>query len=269
VAEPSLEIIGNKASEQGAYDEGADFSGINRSELQPMPEPITVTVERGEHHVTLIPEKPIMGDPEFRESAESITRAQIFDDPQASPATRAELQQRLNVAMESILRLNEITKRNPREQLCWFRLEGAKQDISCTGDRIIVRQDTTESVYTCRICKGKGHTDETCKRCDGKPDNCRDCLCVRWGSETPYSSGKVRCESCNGNGWSRGIIIPEIAQSVPVTGIVVSVGYDTVLCKLGDRVQFSRYAGQHLTMRNETLITMREAEVLNLMREAV
>jgi co-chaperonin GroES (HSP10) len=268
--EPSITVIGNKASEQGALDQGADFEAINHSELPPMPEPVTVRVERGEHEVTLIPEKPFSGEPELVEGPSAIIQAQIMDDHEMvpSPPTQKELVGQLQVAIQSAARLLEISKRNPREALCWVRLEGMKQDITCTGDRIVVKQDTMESVYTCRTCKGAGHLKDNCIFCGGKGGDCPHCKCMAWGSEIAYSSGYLQCGDCRGNGWARGIIIPDVAMSTPVTGIVMSVGPDCVLLKLGDRVMFSRYAGAHLTTRKDTIITMRETEVSNLLREA-
>ena len=179
--EPSITVIGNKASEMGALDQGADFEAINRSELPPMPEPITVRVERGEHEVTLIPEKPFEGEPELLEGSTAIINAQLFDDPQMSPPNKQELMAQFKVAITSMSRLMEITKRSPREALCWFRLDGMKQDISVTADRIIVKQDTLESVYSCRSCKGQAHLEEDCETCHGEGKTCIDCMIVPWG----------------------------------------------------------------------------------------
>ena len=197
--EPTISVIGNKASEQGAHDEGADFEGINRSDLPPMPEPMTVTV-RGErtvegYDVTLTPDKPFEGEPELLEGPLSIIHAQLTEDPELSLPNQRELMQTLKVSLQSAGRLMEISKRNPREALCWVHLEGIKQDISVTGDRIIIKQDTQESVYTCRTCKGVGHLKNVnCKACDGKGGDCPHCKCMSWGGEVAYSSGFQACE---------------------------------------------------------------------------
>ena len=49
--------------------------------------------------------------------------------------------------------------------------------------------------------------------------------------------------------------------------MVVSIGPDTKLLKLGDRVLHSKYAGHTLEMKNETYTYMREHEVISLLRE--
>src|SRR5271157_918586 len=275
--EPSIEVIGNKASEQGAHEQGADFEQINRSDAVLMPEPIRVKLKPGVNEITIIPEKQFFGLAELKEGPTSIVQAQITEDPESYPDEEELLIETFKVACESIERLNEIRKRSPRESLIWFHVEGLKMDMAVTGKRVIVLQDVTESVYSCRTCHGKGHLEKTCSICGGKGQDCSTCICVSFGHETPYSCGMKTCPDCSvtnkgvrwSNGWARGIIIPDTSMSLPVTGIVLSIGPECRLLKLGDRVQFSRYAGHHTTMRGgRTFITMAETEILCLMREA-
>jgi len=64
------------------------------------------------------------------------------------------------------------------------------------------------------------------------------------------------------------VVIPEQAQQEAITGIVVSVGPDCKLLKIGDRVVHSKYAGHTLRLgENDVIVTMRECEVLKILRQ--
>src|SRR5262249_47811095 len=133
------------------------------------------------------------------------------------------------------------------------------------GDRILVKRDTMESAYSCRHCRGKGHTEEICPTCKGETQEniggalhpCRSCQVLGYDRENMVPRGFVKCEPCLGSGWAGGIVKPEVAQSAPVCGIVVSVGPDCVNLQLGDRVLHSRYAGHGTdTPEGETYQTL-------------
>jgi co-chaperonin GroES (HSP10) len=63
-------------------------------------------------------------------------------------------------------------------------------------------------------------------------------------------------------------VIPEVAERKPITGIVVSVGPECRLYKLGDRVIHSRFAGHEMTVaKNESFVMMRECEVLSILKQ--
>jgi hypothetical protein len=155
----------------------------------------------------------------------------------------------------------------------WFGIDSNNLSAAL-GDRIIVRRDVLESEYACRTCHGKGHSDQICPLCDGKAFkhgvNCHECLAMSFPGDTNAErqpSGFKQCPDCRGFGWRNGIVIPEIAQGIPVTGTVVSIGPETKLCKLGDRVLHSAFAGHTLKMKRETYTYMREAEVISLLRD--
>ncbi len=68
-----------------------------------------------------------------------------------------------------------------------------------------------------------------------------------------------------------GIVLPDSAKDKPARGEVVSIGDGKLLndgsrssfqVKAGDRVLFSSYAGETLTIEDEELLLMREEDIL-------
>jgi co-chaperonin GroES (HSP10) len=177
-------------------------------------------------------------------------------------------------------RMAQIQSRNlNREMLVWYEFSKGMQiaalDLPQTAvGRVIVQRDSQDSEYACPECRGKGHSEEACSHCEGRiaDENgvlCPSCVVIGFGLETKHPSGYRVCAACRGAGWKGGIIIPEKAQGIPVTGVVVSVGPNTNVLKLGDRVMFSCFAGHAMDNRQGvTLIMMRESEVLSLVRES-
>ena len=267
MADPNL---GNSASELGQYEKGADFEGVNSSglpEAGPVLEVDAVLAGVG-LQLTQRRARPARSL-ELKHSETDLMAAQLLDDPEMTSFSIPNVGQ----VQTSGGRLSQAMTRNQnREQLIWFGID-SQNLAACTGDRIIVRRDNLESEYICRPCKGKGHTDEVCKLCDGKQQkngvSCGNCAVLGFEAEKPHPSGRTRCGDCNGIGWRNGIIIPEVAQGKPVTGTVVSIGPATALLKLGDRVLHSKYAGHTLEMKAETYTFMREGEVISLLRDAL
>ena len=260
----------NRAEDLGAVEAGKDVSGINVSGL-PVSGP-EVEVRPSSDGTDLIL-KQIHGHRQSRKALElvhsetDLLAAQLTEDPEMTTF------QVPNVgAIEaSASRLQKaLTRNSNREALVWFGVDSAHLSAAL-GDRLIVRRDTLESEYVCKECKGKGHTDEVCALCDGKQQKegqlCKNCLVLGFEAEKPHPAGFTKCVACSGAGWRNGIIIPEVAQGKPVTGVVVSIGPDTKLLKLGDRVLHSKYAGHTLEMKNETYTYMREHEVISLLRD--
>jgi co-chaperonin GroES (HSP10) len=262
--------LGNRASEQGQYEAGADFEGINRSRLAESGPVLEVKVRRNGNDLVLEREgKRSARSLELRHSETDLLAAQLTDDPEIETFSVPQVGQ----VKTSPGRLSQALSRNQnREQLIWFGIDGSNL-AACTGDRIIVRRDTLESEYVCRTCKGKGHTEEVCKLCDGKRQKdgvaCGNCRVLGFERDAPSPSGFAACGDCRGSGWRAGVIIPEVAQAKPVTGLVVSVGPATTLLKLGDRVLHSKYAGHTLEMKSETYTFMYEKEVISLLRDLV
>lgn len=266
MADPNL---GNRASEQGQYEAGADFEGINSGRLPESGPVLEVAVRENGHDLILERPNPSRGTRalELRHSDTDLLAAQLLDDPEMTSFSIPSV----GTVQTSGGRLAQAMTRNQnREQLIWFGIDSANM-AACTGDRVIVRRDLLESEYICRACRGKGHTDEVCKLCDGKQQKegkvCRQCQVLGFEAEKTHPSGFEKCVLCSGAGWRNGIIIPEIAQGKPVTGVVVSIGPQTALLKLGDRVLHSKFAGHTLDMKAETYTFMREGEVISLLRD--
>lgn len=69
-----------------------------------------------------------------------------------------------------------------------------------------------------------------------------------------------------------GIVIPDVAKRRPQEGTVIAVGEGRILpqsgrvvplaVKVGDRVLFGRYAGTEVTIDEETVVVLLEADVM-------
>lgn len=177
------------------------------------------------------------------------------------------------------LRLAKIQARNSnREALVWIEYQPGIQLAALdmpqgANGRIWVMQDNLESEYSCRVCKGLGYDEnEICEVCRGEQKRdgtaCRACIVLGWARRDKWSSGRRGCSTCRGSGWRNGIVIPEVAQGAPVSGVVVSLGPNTDICKLGDRILHSVYAGHSIRAPGGKVLTvMRESEILSLIRE--
>jgi co-chaperonin GroES (HSP10) len=260
VSDPKL--TGNVSDELGQAERGADFESVNRSSLLQDVEPLRVTVESDGKDLLLRPEHhqgqqlARRGPGNLQQSARDELAAQVFaDSSMMHPASQ------------------RIQRKPQRGSLVWYSFRKTMA-AAMWGDRILLKQDAMESAYSCRNCKGTGHTDEICPTCKGGHtdidgvSSCRSCQVLGYGFEAKHAAGFVPCGSCAGAGWAGGIVVPEVAQSQPITGIVVSIGPECVDLRLGDRVLHSKYAGHAVTTpEGETFTTMHEHEVLWLLRD--
>jgi co-chaperonin GroES (HSP10) len=277
MAELKRSEIGNAATEQGAFERGADPGSIGVSTLPEPREHLEVDAEVVEDGLYIEPTSP--GRLSFdlahiTEGPLTMLEHELTEDPDFGAA---ELR-RVNGVEVAITpwRASEVSRRGAREALIWY---ACTPDMAgaVLGDRVDVLKDILESSYSCKSCRGRGHLESDCGNCRGtkyeraKDDSavpCRACVVLGFGMELRHSSGKRVCDSCGGSGWKNGIVVPDAAQKEAVTGIVVSVGPDCKLLKLGDRVLHSRYAGHELKIgENNTIVTMRESEVLKILRE--
>ena len=71
------------------------------------------------------------------------------------------------------------------------------------------------------------------------------------------------------------IVIPEKHREKPQEGVVIAVGtgrftLDGTLiphqCKVGDRVMFGKYTGVEITILDETVLVLREDDILGILR---
>lgn len=285
MAELKRSEVGNQATEQGAFEGGADPTYINVSEVPHSRPEIEVAVAIMGNDLVLSPtgENPNLsscidhgfrrGLGELREGPLDIMNAQLLDEPDEKGL---EIRRVNGVEIEAHpRRFSEIDRRSPREALVWF---GYSPDglSAVLGDRVDILRDVLESAYSCKTCHGKGHTAAMCGTCRGTKYEevqgaalpCRACIVLGFGMEIKHSSGHRKCDACAATGWRGGIVIPEQAQQEAITGIVVSVGPECRLLKIGDRVVHSKYAGHTLKMSEDNaIVTMRESEVLKILRQ--
>ena len=272
-------VLGNTADELAQLDHGVDFEQINRSEISPSGEQLEVNVHADGNDIELKPVKnhtlQVVGRGfDLQHTHADLLMAQLTEEPQQSEY----MVPSAGKVLASPSRLSRALSRNAnREELIWYEIRPGMQcaalDLpqNATG-RVIVRQDTLEGEYSCRSCRGNGYSEEVCEVCRGEQkrdgSDCRGCVVLGYDREQKWSCGHKTCDSCRGTGWRGGIIIPEVAQGKPCSGIVVSLGPNTSVAKLGDRVLYSKYAGHALTTpEGETFTTMRESEILQLIRE--
>jgi len=272
--------LGNKANELGALDSGVDIEGINESRMPTgRIEPLEVNVERVEDGLSLVPSKQsgafsrALG--EIEEGPIDLMLAQLSEEPDELGLVRKNVNGVIVEARED--RLAEIGRRGPREMLVWYRSHPEYMQ-AMAGDRILVRKDVLELEDACRQCHGRGYLeDSVCIHCDGTQSlrvsddstvPCGECQALGYDREKWWATGHQLCTACRATGWRAGIVIPEVAERKPITGIVVSVGPECKLYKLGDRVIHSRFAGHDMNVaKNETFVMMREHEVLSILRQ--
>jgi co-chaperonin GroES (HSP10) len=269
--------FGNAADESAASERGADFEGLNRSRM-PSAEgaPIEVDAVQVEDGVQVTPKMDywyeVSESPTFdiEEGPHELMKAQMFEEEDVTGLAL----RRVNgiEVVAGVGRAGEIEKRAPRESLIWY---GSHPDYyqAMLGDRVLVRKDVLELEDACKACHGKGYDEHAqCSLCggtlkcsDGTP--CGACVVLGYDREQKWSCGREKCRSCHGSGWRAGVVIPEVAESKPITGVVVSVGPECRLLKLGDRVIHSRFAGHELTVSKvDSYVMMRESEVLSILK---
>ena len=68
---------------------------------------------------------------------------------------------------------------------------------------------------------------------------------------------------------SSGIIIPDTAKEKPQRGTVVAIGSgkkeEPITVKVGDKVLYSKYAGNDLKLNGKDYLIMRESDVLAIL----
>lgn len=78
------------------------------------------------------------------------------------------------------------------------------------------------------------------------------------------------------NKTSGGLIIPDTAKEKPVQGIIVAVGEGKIndngqlikpVVKEGDKVLFTKWSGTEVKFENETLVVMKESDIIAIIEE--
>jgi co-chaperonin GroES (HSP10) len=274
MAELKRSEVGNQATETSAFERGSDAGSIGVSEVPHSRPVVEVDVEYVEDGVALSRRDGFKrGLGELQEGPTDQLSSMLLEEPDE---TGLDVRYVNGVVVEARPeRLDEISRRGPREQLVWY---GYSADglSAVLGDRVDILKDVLESAYSCKECRGTGKSGMICGLCDGlkyegdgaEKVACRGCIVLGFGMEQLHASGYQKCEKCSGSGWKGGVVIPEQAQQEAVTGIVVSVGPQCRLLKIGDRVVHSKYAGHTLKMSEDnSIVTMRESEVLKILRQ--
>jgi co-chaperonin GroES (HSP10) len=103
------------------------------------------------------------------------------------------------------------------------------------GDNIIVLEDRYKDPNVCDVCNDTKRVIDRCGVCGGSGVN-------RFNTNCSACAGKgsmtIVCEACRGK-----IILPDRAKARPTSGVVMSVGPDVKVYKIGDRVAYSGYTG--------------------------
>jgi hypothetical protein len=125
----------------------------------------------------------------------------------------------------------------------WFNV--GEVGFAASGDRLVIEEDQFKSGYECEECGGSGRVPSTVA--GGKPKT---------------------CPVCNGKGGL--IVVPEVSQRRPTTGIVRSAGELCKVYKVGDGVLFSNFAGFAIDLQRAgvpvCLRILHETEVLTKVR---
>lgn len=66
-----------------------------------------------------------------------------------------------------------------------------------------------------------------------------------------------------------GLFIPESAKEKPRKGVVVAIAADKEsVLEVGDKVVFGKYAGVELILDKDSLVVMKEEDVIGIIKEA-
>src|ERR1700733_6935385 len=136
MADPNL---GNRATEQGEFEQGKDFQGIGVSRL-PEPGPVLdveVKMDGSDLLLSIERSRPKARSLELRHSDTDMLAAQLLDDPEM---TSFQIRN-VGAGEAAPFWLSKAIARNQnREQLIWFGIDSANMSAAL-GDRIIVRRD--------------------------------------------------------------------------------------------------------------------------------
>ena len=136
-----------------------------------------------------------------------------------------------------------------------------KIGLEAIEDKIIILIDKFKSGYECKDCNETGFFASCeCERNGHAGEN-------RLGGTCRYCNGRYAelrgqdCKACKGTGST--IVVPENAKAIPTSGIIVSIGPECKVRKIGERVLFGAHTGYYLPFKgNAKLRCMREDEPL-------
>jgi len=138
--------------------------------------------------------------------------------------------------------------------------------------RVLVLIDGFKSKYDCTMCRGKGHTDEKCPRCNGakvffngvSDAPCTSCSTGEGGVAKTY--GFKLCPQCNGRQGT--IIIPDTSQKNTDTGNVLAISRtDINEVKPKMKVLLATYSGIPFRFMDMDMKVIVEKDILGIIRE--
>lgn len=124
------------------------------------------------------------------------------------------------------------------------------------GDRIIIEEDIFRTGYECKTCDGFALVP--CKHCsDGTEPDMPYRQCAACGG-----TREVLCPTCGGKGAL--IVVPELSERRPTSGVIRAIGSRVTEFKVGDHVMYGNHSGhvQEFRKKRAVMRIMRESEVM-------
>lgn len=178
-----------------------------------------------------------------------------------------------------------LTVRRHTVDLMNFAPVGGNTRLVPLGEDVIIQMDRYMDEATCKACRGAGHGESVCTDCGGskvwwvdenggrdkrassdksllKSVPCATCRASQAGDPIPRSTGYLPCRPCAGTGQA-GVGQTGIAQSTadaqePTTGVILAIGKTVTLLERGQRVMFSKYAGDEYIYDRRTYRIMNQ-----------
>lgn len=153
------------------------------------------------------------------------------------------------------------------------------------GEEVIIQCDRYMDEATCSECRGCGHTTMVCPDCGGSKQwwldasgarekrtladrseltqtPCKSCYASQAGDPIPRPTGYVFCRACKGTGQAgvgeTGVAASLALQQEPTTGVILATGPEVTRLNRGDRVLFSKYAGDEYIYDKRTYRIMHQ-----------
>jgi hypothetical protein len=138
-----------------------------------------------------------------------------------------------------------------------------KLGLQGIGDKILILVDKFKSGYECKDCEETGvFIACACSRRGEFGVNNNGKRCSYMGKCSTQHVGQS-CKTCAGTGTT--LKIPDTAKAIPTSGVIVSVGPNCTVRRLGERVLFGAHTGYYLPFKgNAKIKVMREDEPLCL-----
>lgn len=161
-----------------------------------------------------------------------------------------------------------------QETMYWANIKGQYmlQPILGGDGRVLVKVDEFRSKYACTACKGKGHTEEPCPRCNGTKlyfdgtANSPCQACTVGSSDGRKTYGFKLCPQCKGTQGT--IIIPDMSQKASESGDVLAISRVGInILKPGMKILMATYTGVPFKFLDIDMRVLIEKDVLGILRQ--